>query len=279
MKRTTFILSLFLIISYQGFSQGKLQKAEKSLSKSSSHNSRNNSRSESRNSGYSSDNDNYLLTELAVVFGEIILYATYYGLIETPAEYDRRASNAFITKHPYHSSKKGNYSYEWGDDTEIFRTTLTNRVIIENNQLYGNHLNADFRFLKRVGVEADYLQLWEDKTFFGANSLALFTVLAKYHRIRTERFNAYWGLGATYVAGEVEEFGFTYGIGAELFFAKPLSLEANFNQAFINSSSVDKVNVLLNYHMDRFKVSGGYEHLKIGSVDFSTFSAGIGISL
>ncbi|KAA1244224.1 porin family protein [Aquimarina sp. RZ0] len=275
MKRIIFILSLFLILSNQNFSQSKLQKAEKSLSKNSNGHSYT---SQSRNSDYSSGDEYGILTELAVVFAEVLLYTTYYGMTETPAEYERRASNASITKYPYYNSKKGNYSYNWGEDTNIFRTTLTSRTIVENSKLYGNHLNADLRFLKRAGIEADYLQLWEDTTFFGDNSLSLFTLLAKYHRVRTEKFSAYWGVGAAFIAGEVDELGFTYGLGAEFFFAKPLSLESNFNQTFINTRSVNKFNLLLNYHMNRFKITGGYEHLKIGSIDFSTFSAGIGVS-
>ncbi|MDH7445993.1 outer membrane beta-barrel protein [Aquimarina sp. 2201CG14-23] len=274
MKQTIFTLSLFLTISSLSFSQGKLEKAEKGLSK---RNSSSSSISSSRGSGSSSFNDDPLWGDLIMVFVEIGLYATYYGLIESPAEQENSASSAFITKYPYYNTNKGNYAYDWGGDTNLTRITLSNRFIAENKELYGNHLNIDFRFLRRVSIEADYLQLWENNTFFGNNSLATFTFLAKYHRVRTERFNAYWGIGATYVGGSVEELGFTYGIGAEYFFAKPLSIEVNYNQTIINTRSSDKLNALLNYHLNRFRVTGGYEYLRIGGIDFSTFSAGIGI--
>ncbi|WP_299313488.1 outer membrane beta-barrel protein [uncultured Aquimarina sp.] len=274
MKRTVFFSLLLFIISSSSFSQGKLEKAEKGLSKNNNYYS---SPSNSRTSSSSSYDNNSLWGGLAMVFIEIGLYATYYGLIESPTEQEHRASNAFITKHPYHSSNRGNYAYNWDGDTNLSRITLTNRFIAENSELYGNHLNADFRFLRRLSIEADYLQLWENNTFFGNNSLATFTFLAKYHRVRTERFNAYWGMGATYIGGDVEELGFTYGIGAEYFFAKPLSLELNYNQTLINTRSSDKLNFSLNYHIDRFKVTGGYEYLRIGGIGFSTFSVGVGI--
>ncbi len=61
--------------------------------------------------------------------------------------------------------------------------------------------------------------------------------MAKYNRVRTERFNAWWGLGTAYVDGDVNELGFTYGLGAELFFIKPLSVESNFNQTLINNNN------------------------------------------
>ncbi len=177
------------------------------------------------------------------------------------------------------NSNTGNYSYNWNEDTEIFTTSITNRFIFETNKVSGNHLNADMRFLKRWGLELDYLQLWEENTNFGNNALAVYTVLAKYNRVRTERFNAWWGLGAAYVDGEVNELGFTYGLGAEFFLIEPFSLESNFNQTLINDNSVNKFNALLNYHRKQYKFTGGYEHLKMGNIGFSNFTFGIGISL
>ena len=141
------------------------------------------------------------------------------------------------------------------------------------------HLNADLRFLKRIGFEADYTQLWEKSPNFGTDALALYSFVAKYHRIPSQKFDLWWGLGTTYIAGGVDEFGFTYGLGAELFFAKPLSIEANFNQTFINTETVNKLNFLLNYHKGRYKVMGGYEHLKIGTQDFSMITCGLGLFL
>ncbi len=161
----------------------------------------------------------------------------------------------------------------------MFRVKISNQFIVENGDLYGNHLTVDAQFLRRGGLEISYLQLWEGNKNFGNNTLGVYTALAKYHRVRTEKFNAWWGLGATYVAGEVQEFGFAYGLGAELFLADPLSLELNFTQSFINKETLYTVAPKLNYHKNRYIFSGGYEHIKIGSEHFSMFSVGIGVSL
>jgi len=277
MKRTTTITLLCVLLSWTGFSQGKLEKAKKGLSQKSTIFSSTRTNPRSTNNSYGHDYG--LFGELAIVFIEIGLYATYYGLIESPPEQEYLASKGFITKYPYHTNHKGNYAYDWNEDTNLSRITISNRFITENNKLYGNHINADFRFFRRLSLEADYLQLWEHTTFFGNSSLATATFLLKYHRVRTEKFNAYWGLGATYIDGDVHEVGFTYGIGAEYFFARPISLELNYNQTLINIRSFDKLNVLLNYHKNRFKGIGGYEYLSIGGVGFSTFSIGLGVFL
>ena len=139
------------------------------------------------------------------------------------------------------------------------------------------HLNLETRFLKRVSLETGYLQLWEYNPNFGTDNLALYTMLGKYYRVRSEKFDAFWGLGVSYVDGAVDEFGFTYGIGAEWFFSRPLSVEINFNQTFINSQTVNKLNALLNYHYKQYKFIGGYEHLKIGNQDFSNATLGLSI--
>jgi len=282
MKKTVLIAIVFFLTLSTTQAQGKLEKAEKSVSKKEDHTTRNrsvrNRTTYTYNNNYDDDSYSSLGEAIAFLIVELGLYITYYTLIESPEELYHSGSKASITKYPYLNSNSGNYAYNWGDNTEVFRTTISNRFIAENSKLYGNHLNIDTKFLGRIGFELNYLQLWEENTNFGNNSLAIYTALAKYHRVRTERFNAWWGLGASYADGTIDQWGFTYGLGAEFFFTRPFSLEANFNQTLINDRTATKANALLNYHQNRYKFSGGYEYLKIGSQSFSTFSVGIGVS-
>ncbi|MFI1772994.1 hypothetical protein [Thalassobellus citreus] len=271
------ILYFVFFIGISSYGQSKIKRAEESLKEKED-------TIKSYNTNYSSneDNDNNsnndFLTELVGgVFVQIFAYTAYGIAFESPFEEEHQASNAYLSKYPYFNSKKGNYTYEWNKDTPIFRTSLSARYIMENSRLKGSQLNMDMRFLKRLGLELNYLQLWENNPNFGKDHLAIYTALAKYHRVRTEKFNAWWGLGATYVNGAVNELGLTYGLGAELFFAKPLSLEINFNQTFINSESIDKFNALINYHIKKHKLIMGYEYLQIGNQNFSTPTLGVGL--
>lgn len=267
-----FILATLLSLTVS-FGQGKLKKAEESL------NDKERTRSNHRNSGTRGSSDgNFFADTFGYVIVEAFLYASYYSLVESPYEYNSNSHYASITKYPYFNSNKGNYNFDWDETTTKSRLTLSNRYVFEGNRINGNHLNLDIRFLKRIAIEVDYLQLWEQNKNFGDNNLAIYTALAKYHRVRTEKFDAWWGLGGAYIDGEVNEFGFTYSLGAELFFAKPMSLESNFNQTLINQETVNKFNALLNYHKKQYKFTGGYEHLKIGSQDFSTIALGVGLS-
>ncbi|WP_396602934.1 hypothetical protein [Algibacter sp. R77976] len=275
--KKTMLSFLIIIVSNVLYGQGKIKDAEDSLKKTEQSI---NSHTQSTYSNNSSDSDSDILTDIVRgIVAPIFAYTAYGIAVESPFETNNKSHNAFLTKYPYKNSNTGNYSYNWNEDSEILTTTLTSRFIFETNRLYGNHLNADMRFLKRLGLEFDYLQLWEENNNFDTNKLAIYTALAKYNRVRTERFNAYWGIGAAYIDGEVNALGFTYGLGAEWFFVKPLSLESNFNQILVNDNTVNKFNALLNFHRKQYKFSGGYEGLKIGSVGFSNVSLGIGVSL
>lgn len=275
MKNIILYFGFIFFLTLTTYAQSKIERAEESLKskeKSTEESVSYYSKSKKNNN---SDGD-FLTDVIGGFFVQIFAHTIYAVAIESPFETEYKASNAYISKHPYYSPKTGNYTYASNKSTPIFRAVLSTKYISENSRLKGAHLNLDMRFLKRLGLEIDYLQLWENNPNFGTDNLALYTALAKYHRVRTEKFDAWWGLGASYINGTVNQLGFSYGLGAELFFAKPLSLETNFNQTLINNKTVNKFNGLLNYHLKNYKLIGGYEHLKIGSQDFSTIALGIG---
>ncbi|WP_299553616.1 hypothetical protein [Seonamhaeicola sp.] len=276
MQQKLLLILLVVFIGNTGFSQSKIEKAEESLKQNDDSNSEVKFEG---NDNASTNSDTSLLEEtIGRLFVEIFAYTAYGILIESPFEKDSPSSSATLTKHPYFNSNNGNYSYEWDDHSAVGRTTISSRYIFENSRLDGNHLNINFRFYNKLALEMDYLQLWEHNPNFGYHTLALYTALAKYHRVRTKRFDGWWGIGASYVDGNVDDFGFTLGLGAEIFLGKPISIETNFNHTFINNNSINKFNALINYHIKQYKLNGGYESLKIGSQYFSTISFGLGMS-
>ncbi len=274
----TVLFFVFILFLTQGsIAQSKIKKAEESLNNNTESVSESENNITYFNNNDSSSNGNFFADVFGELFIQIFAYTVYGIAIESPFETNNSGSYAFVSKFPYNNSTQGQYTYEWNEDTPIIRTTFSARYISENSRINGTHLNLDTRFLKRFGFEANYLQLWEKNPYFGTDNLAMYTALAKYHRVRTEKFNLWWGLGASYIDGDVNDFGFTYGLGAELFFARPLSLEAIFNQSLINGETVNKFDGLLNYHLKNYKVTGGYEHIRIGNQNFSTLVLGAGI--
>ena len=269
MKRFFICLAFICLILNASYSQTKIGRAENSLNKDSGRSS--------SDDDDDSDDVGFFEEIFGEIFAEAFMYIFYYTLIESPSEEGQPMSYAPLTKYPYCNSDRGNYNYDIDENYSVFRTELAVRYVTESNTLKGMNLSLDMRFEKRIGVELGYRQLWEKNSNLGNDNLALYNLLLKYHRVRTEKFDLWWDIGTTYVDGNVDRFGFTYGVGSELFFAKPLSLELNFNQTFVNSQTVNKFNVLLNYYYNRFKVMGGYDHLKIGTQRFSSVTLGVGV--
>ena len=276
MKKCVFLILLTLLICTKTHSQSKIKKAETSLQKKETVSKSINSNHSNRESNNKS-RGSFVSDVIGGLFIDIFAFSVYSIAIESPFESGNPASYAYLSKYPYNHSKKGSFTYDWDSSLPLFRNSLTARYISENTRLKGAQVNLDIQFLKRLGLEANYLQLWENNPNFGYDNLAMYSLLAKYHRIRTEKLSAFWGIGTTYIDGHVERFGFTYGLGAELFFAKPLSLEANFNQTLMNNQTVNKFNTMLNYHIKQYTVIGGYEHLRIGNQNFSTVTLGLGV--
>ncbi len=275
------LITTCVFISNLCISQSKLERAKESLKKQ--ENSINASTKNIGNNKNDEEEEKSLAKQLfAETFGRLLVnifaYTAYGILVEAPFEKDSPNSRAILTKQPYLNPSSGNYTYEWGNNSTIGRTAISSRYIFENSNLSGNHLNIDMRFYNRLAVEIDYLQLWENNPNFGYNTLAIYTGLVKYHRIRTKRFDGWWGIGASYVDGSVDDFGFSFGLGTEIFIGNPISLESNFNHTLINNSTLGKFNALINYYVKHYKFNGGYEYLKIGNQSFSTVSVGLGIN-
>lgn len=253
--------------------KGKLKDAKESLKEkpTTSIPVKNTNRSSRRSSSVISsfDSGNPLL-DLTFL---IAFNLTYGIVVESVFEFNSRMHSAQIST-PNHY---GNFVYEDANDFALARLDISNALVIEDKNLYGNHLNLNFRFAKRFDLEVRYLQLIE-KVNRQTERFSLMTSMLNYHRVRTQKFDLWFGLGAMYVANNVKEFGFAYGAGTELFVAKPISILASYKGASINSQQVSKSKILLNYYLKNYRISSGYEHFTLGVSNIDAFSLGLRLS-
>ena len=275
MKKLFLIILLFLIIPSQSFSQeGKLKKAKQSL------NTTTTKSSGTRTSKSSSSNNNSETSfgaQIAGFFVRLFLLVTYEALIESKYEYEGRMHDAEIAAYPYKKATHGNFIYTDSINYSLARLDISNNFVIENNRLYGNNLNLDFRFLKRMGLEVDYLQLFE-KVNKNVQSFSLFSAMLNYHRIRTQKLDVWFGVGAMHVGNNVNKKGFAYGVGGEWFVGKPISILGTYKASTINNRTVSKSKILMKYHINKYHISSGYEHFTLGVSKVNTFSIGVGVS-
>lgn len=278
LKKLLLLVFTFLVVSFQSFSQeGKLNEGKESLkSTSSSTNTTSTSKKSSRRSNNNND-DSVFGSFFSEIFIKLFAYTAYGVAIESPFENEGRMHDAEIAHYPYESSSHGNFIYTDSINYNITRFDVYNRFLIENKNLYGTNLGVDFRFLKRFSLEADYLSFIE-KVNGKRDSFIMFSTLLKYHRIRTQRFDAWFGLGLTHIGSGVNETKFLMGLGGEIFIKKPISLAISHKWATVNSESVNNTKLLLKYHIKNYRIASGYEHYKIGVSKINAFSLGVEVS-
>ncbi|MCD6543427.1 MAG: hypothetical protein J7K34_02855 [Flavobacteriaceae bacterium] len=274
MKTLFVIFILLFIFSTTCFSQeGKLNKAKKSLTEETDTNIGYTQSTSSSTNGNIISSGNIFID----IIGTIAFYLSYGILIESPPEMNTKMHGAEISEYPFKIAKSGNYLYTDSTNYKLARFDISNNFIIENKNLYGNDLNIDFRFLKRMGIEVDYLQLFE-KVGGITDKLSIFSAMVNYHRVRTQRVDFWFGLGAMYVGNTVKKVGFSYGIGGEWFIKKPISLMVSYKGSSINQQAVNKTKILLKYHLKNYHISSGYQHFTIGVTSINAFSLGAGVS-
>lgn len=271
MKKIIFILTV--LICFSSFGQSKLGNSKKDLTAEKPTAS---SRSSSDSS--SSDTDVSLLSPFVdvllfvpVAIGKYVLIGDYKN--ENHLEND-------LSSYPFHAKSIGNYQSSFNDSitSKWWRFDLENHFIYSNNDLFGNHLEAKARASEYFSLQADYFQIWEINRIENTdNRLSLFYFNIGYDRIRLERFNFGWTLGASYVGNEVKKAGFSYGLKTDYFLQKNLSLGASAKWSFINQEPVHSYQIQSRFHKKNFFLGVSFEHLKIAKPVYNFVGMGGGI--
>lgn len=268
---------LFFFITFNDFSQeGKLDKAKSSLKKNTSSSFSSSATKKSKsNSTCDLNNDDVGFENL--IF-KMVWYAaayTFYGVfIESPWEMNGRMSSAEFSNYPYKDAKYGNFIYTDSTNYNITRFDLSNHFLIESNNLYGNSFEVDFKFLKRFSLNLNHTTFQENVNG-KRDSFNMFSTLLKYHRIRTQRFNLWFGLGFRHVFNDVNKTGLLMGFGSEIFIKKPISIAMSHNWATIGNQSVKNTRLLLKYNIKNYRIASGYQHYKLGVSKIKAFSIGV----
>jgi opacity protein-like surface antigen len=278
MQRILLVLLFLITVNSTSFAQdGKLKKAKESLNKSTATVSTSNSSSSTKRGSRNVNDEATFSSFFAGIFINLFAYTAYGVAIESPFELDGRMHDAEIANYPYKNPFYGNFIYTDSTNYKTARFDVTTNFVIENSNLYGYNFGANFRFLKRFGLEFDYLHLTE-KINTNRDQLSLYSVLINYHRIRTQKLDVWFGLGVMHVGSDVNKTGFGVGVGAEWFVTKPISVKVSHKFTNINSQEVNNTKLLLKYFLKNYHISSGYEHFKIGVSKIDTFSIGVGAS-
>jgi hypothetical protein len=272
------IAVLFLSASLQLQAQA-IDKSKNELNSNKSKSSENTSESSNRSSNNSSSNladDVEGVAAVIQVFGYLTYGVFKYGLIGDYTNENHLQNN--LNLHPFSQNGRGNYSETDSLGTKTFRLDLENKYISGASLYKGNHLDVKIRPSKYFYLRTDYYQLFEKNSFTNQNDkLTLLFFNFAYDRVRLENFNLGWTLGASYVASGVDRAGFSYGLNAEYFLQKNISLSVDSKWSSINKSPVNSLELKGKYFKKNFFGSLGYERLKIGTPVYNLIGIGGGI--
>lgn len=272
------LLLLFVSFSVVTFGQNKIDKSKKELNSNSGNKQTKTSYSNSSSSSKSSSDDSFF----GNIVIDIFMYATFgvfkYGVVGDYGNENHLYSN--LTPYPYYNGKSGNY--ESSDSVSIAgnkaRFDIENSFVYSNNDLFGNHLKAKIRPFQYFYFQTDFHQLFEINKIDNTNNrLSLFQFNLNYDRIRFEKFNFGWNLGATYVGNEVKKAGFAYGLNADYFMNKNISFSASAKWSQINSRPVNAFELQSKFHRKNHFFALGFEHLKIATPTYNFIALGGGI--
>lgn len=211
------------------------------------------------------------------LFAEILFYATLYTAIGDYANEDQLYSK--LSPYPYFDNKSGNFiKFDDADESKNnLRLELENHFLYSNNAAFGNHFKAKFRPFQYLYIQTDYRELMErDKFEKTTSNLSVFQFNLGYDRLKFEKFNLGWTMGATYIANDINKAGFAFGLNTDIFPFKRVSFNSAMIWSKINGLPVNSFEFRGKYHKKNHFFSMGYENLKIASPSYNYVTLGAG---
>lgn len=250
---------LFLFIPVIGLSQGKLNQAKQNLTTKSSTSVRTVTNATTGGSNFSSRSGN-IFVDIAFILG----FEAMFGNVEA----------RHFTPYPYYYDNV-NGLYDYGAIDGDQRSYLSaNANYFASSSIQGIDARVNYRFLPLLGLELSHNSLFESSAITASDNLNITSLMLNYYRIRERAVSGWWGLGATYVGNEVQETGFAYQVGLEVYPFQPISLSTTYKQSFINERSINEFKVLAKYHRKKMTYYTGYNDYSLGGVSVSGFVLG-----
>ena len=265
------VFFLFLIFSVNSFSQNKLSQSKNELNSG----SRSGSESVRSSSSYSSSSSSYRNDSFwADIFVDFFAQGLLWLTVGNHSG-EEHLSN-FYTPYPYFNGYSGNYSQPEYDRKSPVRFTIENNIYDPfMHKTFANRLKGRVNF-RHFGFQSDWLQMHEE---FPKTKLAMVNLSFCYDRLRFQRFNWGWNMGANFIGSGVNSFGFSIGTTAEAFLFKRAALYASLKGGRVNKQPVNQFEIRAKRYISKFFISAGYETLKIATPRYHYITAGAGVCL
>jgi len=271
LARRKFLMYFYSLWSIASFGQGNLEESKQELKQGDSL-SQNQKESTQINNDTSASRD---------FLGRLVLAVTVYSAI---GKYRTEAHlHSTLSPYPYYENLFGNYRDRRMPNT----SSLTRRLDIENQILigdfgqYGNQFKLTVRPFHYAYSQFDLISMLEGKEFGNQNAelLTRYRLSLCYDRLRFQRFNLGWNIGANYITSGINEAGISLGLKSEFFLFKPVSFYSAINWSSINGVSLRDIETQCRIHLVAFYGLIGYRSIKINSSVFHYYAFGAGVYL
>ncbi len=270
---------LIILFNQNNFSQGKIDQSKEELKKEKT--SDNTETTTTAQDSHSNRRDEYRREKDHTFTNFVFNLVSQAALFATVGSYryeDHLYNN--LSDYPYQNGTSGNYT---GYDSisqvkNNFRADFEVSALTESKNLYGLHTTLKIRPFQYFYFQADDQELIE-KTGNDSDRLSVFHFNAHYDRLRLEKFNLGWSLGAIYIGNDVNKWGFNFGVQSDFFVGGNISLSGNAHWGRVNQTPVNTTAIAVQYHIKKAYLTTGYEHLRIGSPDYNFLKVGVGIFL
>ena len=258
------------MLSINSFSQSMLNQSKEELNRGGSRSKSESVRSTGSNSSSSYSGNNFFAEIFVIFIGRGFIWLTLGNYSD-----ENHLSNSY-TPYPYFNGYSGNYTPQEYDGKSNMRFTIENNIYEPMmHNAFANRLKGKINF-RHFGFESDWLQMYEK---FPKTELAIVNLSFCYDRLRFQRFNWGWNMGANFVGSGVNRFGFSIGTHAEAFLFKRAGLYTSIKGGRVNTQPVNQFEIRAKRYINKFYISAGYETIKIATPRYHYITAGVGICL
>ncbi|PKH49590.1 hypothetical protein CXF68_02285 [Tenacibaculum sp. Bg11-29] len=266
------VLLLLLLIPFVSFSQGKLKKAKQNINQNSTKTTASGKRVVKSSSSSNSKSTSHSSLPDDLGFYSFIAKTLFWG---TAGIAIGEAEERDLNPYPYFYDNEGEYAAELSDTGRKQGVKLGANYLF--NTIRGIELNATYKPIPIIGIDASYIH-FSEKNRTNNDALDITSIMVNYHRVREKNISLWWGLGITHVGNEVNKSGFTYGLGAEIYPFKPISIHISWKESFVNKSDIGVFKSQLKYHFKNKSFFMGYHHHQIAGENISAPIVGFEIT-
>lgn len=219
--------------------------------------------------GGSGAGDALFWIDLFFDFGFYPTYGLLFGFDGEP-----RPGDVGFNQYPYADPEFGNYMpLDWGG--KDMRLQITMHAQTNEDAVFGGFVQAKFSPIRYLTLDVNHLQLFETlEEEDGTDNLSITNFNVQVNRVRQPKLDLWWGGGLMLIERELMYGSPSISGGFTWYFKKPLSLHAETQMGWPNGVFSRQNQVRVQYHLDRFAISAGYQGTKIGNVGVPNWTLG-----